>query len=155
MAELNFNANEVEPQSFDLIPPNEYEAVIVASEMKATNAGTGRYLKLQLQILNGPFSNRRLFDRLNLENPHEKAVSIAKGTLSAICRAVNVMTPRDSSELHMIPLRIKVAISKGDGDYADQNEIKAYKPRHTGPETTGTPVASPSPDFTPSSKAPW
>ncbi len=37
MAILNFNANEVEPNTpFEVIPAGKYNAVIVESEMKAT-----------------------------------------------------------------------------------------------------------------------
>jgi hypothetical protein len=73
-----------------------------------------------------------VFDLLNLWNPNPKAVTIARGTLSAICRAVNVLTPKDTSELHNKPLRITVGIQKGEGDYNDQNKIKSYKPRQVG-----------------------
>lgn len=129
--ELNFNASEVKPNSFDVLPAGEYDAVIIKSEVKPTSTG-GRMLKLQLQILNGEYQNRTLFDNLNLWNANEKAVQIARGTLSAICRAVNVLTPKDSSELHGKSLRIKVAVTKNE-EYGEQNQIKAYKPRETGP----------------------
>jgi len=134
LTDLGFDANNVEPNSFDLIPVGEYDAVIVKSEVKKTNDGTGRYLNLQLQILNGPYQNRTLFDLLNLWNKNDKAQQIAKGTLSAICRAVNVLTPKDTSELHNKPLRVSVGVQKGSGDYPeDKNKIKAYKPRQSGP----------------------
>ncbi len=120
-----FDAGQVEPnQGFDVLPAGEYEACIVASTMKPTKDGNGKYLELELQILNGPFQNRKVFDRLNLVNSSAKAVEIAKGTLSAICRAVGVLTPQDSSELHNKPLRIKVTVRKSD-EYGDGNEVKA------------------------------
>jgi hypothetical protein len=133
LTELGFDANQVEPGGFDLIPPGEYDAVITKSEVKGTSTG-GKMLKLQLQICNGPLQNRVLFDQLNLWNSNAQAVQIAKGTMSAICRAVNVLTPKDSSELHDKPMRISVGIQKGKGDYEgqDQNRIKAYKPRQSG-----------------------
>lgn len=136
MADLGgvFNANDVQPASFDVLPAGEYEAVIVNSEMKATKDGLGKYLNLEIQILNGPYQNRKVFDKLNLVNNNAQAVQIARGTLSAICRAVNVMTPKDSSELHSRPLRIKVTVKKSD-EFGEQNEVKAYKPRSTGPNT--------------------
>ena len=140
MADLNgFDASQVNPNSFDVLPASEYEAVIVGSEMKATQAGDGRYLNLELQVISGEYQNRKLWDRLNLVNPSEKAVEIARGTLSAICRAVGVLTPQDSSELHMKPLRIKVVVRKSD-EYGEQNEIKAYKPRQAAQPPA--PVAS-------------
>lgn len=137
--ESGFDANTVEPnQGFDVLPAGEYDAVIVASEIKTTTAGDGKYLKLELQVLNGQFQNRKIWDQLNIWNPNAQAVQIAKGTLSAICRAVNVLTPKDSSELHNKPLRIKLAVKKDD-TYGDKNVIKAYKPR----QAAGVPQAAP------------
>lgn len=129
MANLGgFNANNVKPnKGFDALPVGEYDAIIVASEMKPTNAGNGEYLNLTLQVLSGQYQNRKLWDLLNLKNPSQDAVDIAKGTLSAICRAVNVMEPNDSSELHNKPLRVRVKIDK-DG----RNKITSYKPRQAG-----------------------
>lgn len=138
--DLGFDAKNEEPVNFDVLPAGEYDAVIVNSEVKPTKTG-GKMLKLQLQIMNGQFQNRMLFDNLNLWNSSEKAVQIARGTLSAICRAVNVLTPKDSSELHGKPLRIKVAVEKTD-DYGEQNRVKAYKSREAGPVTAGQPVPS-------------
>ena len=138
MANLSgFNANDVEPNgSPPPIPAGEYEAIICESAYKPTADGGGKYLKLVLQVLNGPFQNRKLYENLNLENANERAVQIAKGTLSAICRAVGVLTPQDSSELHDKPLVVKVTI-KQDANYGDQNKIKAYRKRET-PMSGGT-----------------
>jgi len=135
MADLSgFDANQVEPNSgFGVIPAGDYDALIVDSKMKPTKDGNGSYLELKLQICNhSEYKNRLLWDRLNLKNNSEKAVQIAKGTLSAICRAVNVLTPKDSAELHNRPLRVSVAVRK-DNSGNDSNEIKGYKPRQAGP----------------------
>ena len=120
MADLHgFDANTVQPTSFDVLPAGEYDAVIVASSMEPTSNGQGKYLKLELQVLNGPYQNRKLFDNLNLENANAKAVEIARGTLSAVCRAVGVLTPKDSSELHDKPMRVKVKVTKSE-EYGEQ-----------------------------------
>lgn len=126
-----FDANKVEPNG--VLSPGDYNAVITASEWKATKDGGGKYLQLELQILDGPSQNLKLTDRLNLINANAQAVQIAKGTLSAICRAVNVLTPTDSAELHNKPLRITVTVRPAAGEYGPQNEVKAYKSRHAGP----------------------
>ena len=160
MADLGgvFNAADVKPQSFDVLPAGEYEAIIVNSEFKTTVAGNGKYLNLELQVLNGPFQNRKLFDKLNLVNPSEKAVEIARGTLSAICRSVGVMTPKDSSELHNRPLRVKVTVKKSD-EFGEQNEVKAYRPRNAGPVSPPAPAVQPAavPASVPASRGdcPW
>tara|TARA_R110002110_G_scaffold246260_1_gene462645 strand:+ start:940 stop:1404 length:465 start_codon:yes stop_codon:yes gene_type:complete len=124
-----FNANDVEPnEAFTALPAGEYDIIVMSSEMKPTKAGDGKYLQLQLQILSGTYQNRQLFDRLNLVNRNDVAVQIAKGTLSSICRAVNVLTPKDSSELHNKPLTAIVKVEK-DLNGNSQNSVKGYKPR--------------------------
>ena len=103
MADLNgFNANDVEPTgNFEAIPAGKYLAAITDSETKPTKTGAGSYLQLSFTVLEGEYKNRVLWARLNLANPNQTAVQIARGELSAICRAVGVMTPRDSAELHV------------------------------------------------------
>lgn len=129
MANLKgFDASQVEPTgTYEALPAGKYAAVIIESEMKPTKAGDGQYLQLKLQVTEGRYKNRTLFDRLNLKNKNETAVTIAKGTLSAICRAVGVMTPNDSSELHLKRLMIVVKV-KDDQSGNPQNEIKGYEP---------------------------
>jgi hypothetical protein len=136
-----FDARAVEPnQGFDVLPAGEYDVAIVSSEVKATSDNNGKYLKLELQVLNGQFQNRKIWDNLNIWNQNAQAVQIAKGTLSAICRAVNVLTPQDSAELHNKPLRIKVAVKK-DPEYGDKNVVKAYKSREVQPGPAAPPAA--------------
>lgn len=140
-----FNAADVEPSSFDVLPAGEYQACIVASNIATTKRGDGKFLSLELQVLDGQFRGRKLFDRLNMWNPNPKAVEIAKATLSAICRAVGVLEPKDSSDLHELPMIVKVVV-KADEQYGDKNEIKAYKPLgRKKPEANG--------DVKPSSQA--
>lgn len=123
-----FNAAEVEPQSsFDPIPAGEYVAMITDSEMKPTKNGMGEYLQLVFDICDGDHEGRKIFARLNLNNPNQTAVEIAQRELSAICHAVDVLTPNDSSDLHDKPMLIKVKIRQSPG-YDPQNEISAYKP---------------------------
>ncbi len=129
MANLNgFNANEVDPAvGFDPIPAGKYLAIITESEMKPTKAGTGQYLQLTFQVLDGPYKGRLVWARLNLDNPSEMAVKIARAELSSICRAVGVMAPKDSIELHNLPLVIKVGCKKRDDTGEITNEIKGYE----------------------------
>lgn len=122
-----FDANNVEPnEAFSVLPAGDYPVIITESKMKATKDGTGQYLELKMQVLSGSHQNRIVFDRLNLQNKSEKAMQIAKGTLSAICRAVGIMTPQDSSQLHNKPLIATVKVRKDpQGDM--QNDVKGYK----------------------------
>ena len=131
MARINdFNAHDVDPNfGFEAIPAGDYLAAITGSEMKPTKAGTGAYLELTFQILEGEYQGRLVWSRLNLDNPNAQAVQIARAELSAICRAVGVMTPQDSSELHDLPLVIKVRCRKREDNGELTNEIKGYASR--------------------------
>src|SRR5690625_518331 len=109
MSELNFDANTVEPAGvFEPIPAGKYLVAITESEKKPTTSGGGEYLQLTFKILEGPCKDRLRWARLNLKNANATAVKIARGELSAICRAVGVMKPRDSVDLHNLPLIITV-----------------------------------------------
>ena len=159
MANLgNFDASKVEPAStFEPVPAGKYLAVIAESEMKATRTGTGHYLELTFQIAEGQYKGRKLWARLNLDNPSPQAVQIARGELSAICRATGVMTPRDSAELHGIPLAVKVICRKRD-DGEISNELKGFERREaafSGVATMpGTPPSAPAPQAT-KATPPW
>lgn len=123
-----FNAAEVEPAgSFLPIPQGDYPAVITEAQWRDTKSGSGRYLQLKLEVQGGEHAGRVLFDRLNLKNPNATAVEIAMRTLSAICRAVGVMKPRDESELLYKPLVVQVVVRPDDGQHGPSNEIKGYK----------------------------
>lgn len=124
----NFDASQIEPlSSFGPIPAGKYVAAITSSEMKSNKAGTGSYLELVFTILEGEYKGRQLWVRLNLDNPNETAVRIARSELSAICRAVGVLTPRDSVELHNLPLTIRVACKKRKDTDAMVNVIQGYE----------------------------
>ncbi len=143
MAILNFNANEVEPsRELDPIPAGKYVAVIVDSEMKDTRAGTGRYLQLEFEITDGEYAGRKLWARLNIENQKAEAVRMARADLSAICRAVNVLTPNDSADLHNLPLVIKVHVRKDKNTGEISNEIRGYESKAAyRPEPKQSPAA--------------
>lgn len=135
----NFNANEVEPNTdFDPIPAGKYLAVITESQMKPTKSSNGSYLELTFQVIEGEFKNRMLWARLNLDNPNATAVQIARSELSSICRAIGVMTPNDSAELHNLPVVLSVKCKKRDDTGEITNEIKGYSNRESKPQAVST-----------------
>jgi hypothetical protein len=122
-----FDANNVEPQEdFTPVPAGEYPVIINDSEMKGTSTG-GQMLVLTLQIVDGQYKGRLVWDRLNLVNKNPKAVEIAQRPLSAICRAVGIMAVQDSAQLHNKPMIARVTYVEAQGQYGAKNEVKAYK----------------------------
>lgn len=129
MALINFDASTVEPAAdFTPIPVGDYVAIISESDLKDTKSGSGKFLQLKFQIVEGEYQGRIIFDNLNIMNSNDTAQKIAQQALAAICKAVGVLTPSDSSELHDKPMTIRVGIRPAKGDYAESNNIKSYKP---------------------------
>lgn len=130
MAFINFNAADVDPNSsFEPIPAGKYVAAIVDSTTKPTKNGAGEYLELVFEVLEGPYKGRRVWERLTLKHVNDTTVRIARGNLSSICRAVGVMAPSDSSELHDLPLSITVALRKRDDNGEMANVVKGFAKR--------------------------
>ena len=148
-----FDANSVEPSNFDVFPAGKYLAQIVSSEMRPTKDGRGQYLFLELDILEGQFAGRKLFDRLNLVNDNPDTVDIATRTLSSICRATGQMQVKDSEQLHLIPLIADVRVRPPKGQYGESNSIR-YLPRNAAaaPATRapGAYASAPAPATAPS-----
>ena len=148
-----FDANSVEPSNFDVFPAGKYLSQIVSSEMRPTKDGRGQYLFLELDILEGQFAGRKLFDRLNLVNDNPDTVDIATRTLSSICRATGQMQVKDSEQLHLIPLIADVRVRPPKGQYGESNSIR-YLPRNAAaaPATRapGAYASAPAPATAPS-----
>jgi len=144
MANLNgFNAHEVEPTTaFEPLPAGKYVVAITGSEMKATKRGDGSYLQLEFTVLDGECKGRKVWDRLCINHPNDLTQKIARGSLSAICRVVGVMQPRDSVELHNLPLLITVKCRKREDNGEIANEIKGYAAAERGGSPAPAPQAS-------------
>lgn len=133
-----FNAEDYEPAGkFTPVPIGDYLAMITESEMKVTkpkpNKESGKYLHLVFTICDGEYAGRKIFSQLNLINANATTVEIAQRQLSAICRCVGVLHPKDSKELHDKPLVISVGIRPAKDGYEESNTIKGFS-REDGKE---------------------
>lgn len=127
MATLNFDSTNVTPDTgIDPIPAGDYTCMIIDSDMKPTKNGQGQYLELIMQVIDGPYANRLLWDRITLVHPNNKTVEIAQRQLSAICHAVGVIQVQDSAQLHNRPIIVRVKFVQ-DQRYGDKNEVGSYK----------------------------
>ncbi len=129
MAQLNFNARDIEPASgqMDPIPAGWYNAAIEESELKPTKAGDNHYLELRFSVLDGQYVNRKVYARLNIHNNNPMAQEIAYKELSAVCHAVGVMDLEDSAQLHNLPMKVRVKLRAASGEYEASNDITAFK----------------------------
>jgi hypothetical protein len=143
----SFDATQVPPsESREALPAGKYKCVAIESDYKDTKDNTGKYLEFCFEVVEGQYKGRRLWDRLNLVNGNALTVEIARQTLSAICHAVGVLQPKDSQQLHNIPLIVKVACKTYKGEI--KNEVKGYEKVSTAVQATASKSA-------PVEKAPW
>lgn len=133
-----FDATAVDPKAaLDPIPAANYTVVIVDSEEKPNAKGTGSYHQFTLEVIDGEHKGRKLWSRLNLNNPNAEAVKIARAELSAICRAVGVMKVNDSCDLHNLPMMVKVGLEKRKDTGELTNVVKGYLPKNAKPVNNG------------------
>ena len=149
-----FNANDVDPaKPFEPLPAADYLVIMTKSEMKDSKSG-GKFLEMEFQVVEGEHKGRSVWGRLNLKNANKTAEDIAKAELSAICHAVGIMKPQDSSDFHNKRLFVVVKLKERDDKPGVlSNEIKGYlsvDSKDTTPE-----AAEPGPAESVEEKAPW
>jgi len=136
MSFLDFDSSGIEPnQPFEAVPAGDYVVQVVSSEIKPTAAGTGEYLKLELEILGPSHQGRKIFDQLNIRNESAEAERIGRAQLSAVCHAIGRLRITDSTQLHGVPMQIKVTVDDNP-KYGKTNKVKGYK------AISGTPTFS-------------
>jgi hypothetical protein len=148
MARISFNASNVEPSTpMDVLPKGKYLCMAIASELKPTKNGTGEYLQITFEVLDGSAKGRKIFERLNIRNSNKTAEDIAQRALSALCHAVGVIELEDSDQLHNIPVMIDLDIDPAKGEYSAQNRVKGYS-------AAGGQTSAPAPAARPAAAAP-
>jgi Protein of unknown function (DUF669) len=149
MAVFPFDATQVEPNTaFEVIPTGKYHVQIVNSEMRDTKNGNGQFLWMELSIMDGPYADRRLFERLNLQNPNEKAVEIAQRQFSAICHAIGQLRIDNTEQLHhrsmIANVKVRPAGPDKNGVMRDAaNEIGGYLPMNGSAQPTAAAPSRP------------
>jgi len=130
MTQFDFNPAERQPREkkeFELLPPDTYTAVITDSELRDTKAGTGNYIELSFQIIDGPHARRMLWNRYNMSNPNPKAVEIGRDQIAAVAHAVGVPAFKATEELHNIPLKIRVDTQVRKDTLKEESRIFSYE----------------------------
>lgn len=126
MASIQFDATNIDPaDSFDVLPKGKYLCMAVDSKIKPTKAGTGDYLEITFEVIDGQGKGRKIWERLNIRNANKKAEEISQRKLSSLCRAVGVMNLQDTDQLHNIPVTLDIDVEQREG-YDPQNAVKTY-----------------------------
>lgn len=141
-----FDATTVDTtDSFDVIPAGDYKVQIVQSEMRVTKAGTGQYIWLELDVLDGEYAGRKLWDNVNIINPNPKAQQIGEKILAQICKACGITQATDSEQFHFKPMTAKVKVQPATGQYDASNQVKSYQPSDGSSPAAFAPAAAAAP----------
>ncbi|RLA65450.1 MAG: hypothetical protein DRQ88_09220 [Epsilonproteobacteria bacterium] len=129
MTKLNLDLRNVKENSGGgetLLPPGNYNAKIVDTEIVNTKSGSA--LKIHFEVIEGEHSGSGFSDFLNIVNASKQAEDIAKGRLKAILNLGGHKNPQgisDSIEMHGLILSA-VLENRTNGEYTN-NDVKGYK----------------------------
>lgn len=123
----SFNADDL-PQDtgFGALPAGDYQVSIASADLTDTKAGTGKYIKLRLDVVGPTHAGRVIFCNLNIRNPNPKAEEIGRQQLGQVIRAIGVPSLTDTDQLIGGQMIVKVTV-KHDEQYGESNEVKGYK----------------------------
>jgi hypothetical protein len=112
--------------NFEPLPAGWYTVTISQSELKATKAGNGQYIKLRYDVTGPSHQGRVVFGNLNIKNANPKAEEIGRQQLGEVMRAIGLAKVTDTDQLIGGQLSIKLEV-KQDAQYGASNEVKAFK----------------------------
>lgn len=146
-----FNADDV-PKS-DAIPDGtQATCAVVKADDTPTKDGGGAYLKLEIQVLEGPYTGRKVWPMFNLMHQNQEAVRIAKQQLAQLCLAIGCPRPTGNSDLLNKPFRATFGKPQ-DYNGEQQSRIKKFDP--LGGSAGVTAVFSQPPSQAPTNKPAW
>jgi hypothetical protein len=99
----SYDPRNYEPDSGrpDPFPDGQVRFMILGTDVRRTKAGDGSFLVVEHEVQGGPYSGRKWFGQITLENPNVQAVEIGQRQLSALCHCVGYLRPLvDSDALH-------------------------------------------------------
>lgn len=137
------------------LPVGQYKLAVTNTELaesgqNSKNPGT-KYLKVEIEVQDGEYQGRKIFNRLNLFHPDDKVKKIAQVELEKIATAIGKVI-QNHEDLRGVPFLADVIVQTGrlknpsndpetrkkqEEDpnaerYADSNVIKKYYPITAG-----------------------
>jgi len=111
MAFLNFDASTVPEQSFEPLPAGDYLVWITESDIPNDKEGNQK-VAVTMEVLEPQqYANRKLWDSYTLENQQNpKWAETGRQILATLCRAIGVMSPRETEEMHEIPFHVRIEV---------------------------------------------
>jgi hypothetical protein len=132
--------------SFEPLPAGWYAVGIEDAELKTTKAGTGKFIKLEMSVIDGQYKGRKLFHNINIVNPNQQAADIGIRDLARLGKAIGLMSINDTAQLidSMVQVKLKVEAADEEKGYDAGNAITGFKAMDSAKPTT-TASAAPAP----------
>ena len=142
----SYQATEEVLSDFTPLPEGQYTVCVIESELKDNKAGTGNYIQLKLEVMDGQYKGRWInFVNLTFTHTNSMAQEIGRKTLNTLMKACGIRDIQDTKQLHGIAVRADIKIKQSEG-YAPNNEVKNYFALDgTAPAPAPSQAASPAP----------
>ena len=124
---FDFKADDYQNEnSFDALPAGWYQVKVESAEVKATKAGTGKYISVGYKVTGENYNGRMVFGNLNIQNPNPEAERIGRQQLGDLCRAIGIAGVQDTNQLIGGNCMVNLNVRKSE-EYGDSNDIKSWK----------------------------
>lgn len=128
---------EAPENNFDLLPAGKYTLQSVSTELATTKSG-GKMIKLQLEVTDGQYAGRKVFESFNVQNDNHQTVLIALAQIKQLLAACH-QNPNQNLTLSLmrglegIEFLGHVSVQKSKNpQFDDQNRIRKYEPLARG-----------------------
>ena len=127
MAQLNLNTDNIPvADRYGPVPEGDYRMIVEATDIKQNKAGNGSYLEAILVVIEGEYKGRKVWSRMTItHDTSEKAVAFGKRMVGDLSLACGKRSIQDTQELHGIPIKVALKISKQAG-YDPSNEVRKF-----------------------------
>lgn len=135
MVQLNqaYDVSELpqERTGFDPLPPDTYIGMVVDSKEKKTSKG-GTMIVLEIDVQDGEYAGRKIFENLNIVNANPKAEKIAFEALGELSHAIKLTGKLTNTEqLHNKRFQMVVEVQPAS-EYEDVNPETGAKTMKMG-----------------------
>lgn len=161
----SFDVNDLptgNTSNFEPLPAGWYTATMTQAELKATNDGTGQYIKVRYDITGPTHQGRVVFGNLNIRNKSAKAEEIGRQQLGEIMRAIGLAKVTDTDQLIGGQISIKLDIRAARTDestgktYDASNDVKGFRSVSGGvAPAVASPMASAASSAPAKAAPPW
>lgn len=123
---LDPNAVPEDERSFEPIPFGDYMVQAIETDVVPTKTGTGRRIAITLQVIDGPYAGRQIFEGINIVNASAEAQRIGQRQLADLCLSVDLPKISNSDELIGRPFLARIGVQPARGEYGPRNVVKRW-----------------------------